>query len=127
MVPELPEVEHVTRGIRTFVQGQKIEDVIFSDKVIEGKNSQKETIIKGLSLDTFQNFTKGYTINNIERRSKYIVFYIQNNSTQRILISHLGMAGGFFVVDDLDDISAPNYRKHWHVIFKLDNDKLLVY
>src|SRR5699024_7534865 len=50
-----------------------------------------------------------------------------NSSTQRIIISHLGMAGGFFVVDHLEDISAPNYRKHWHVIFKLDNDKLLVY
>ena len=37
------------------------------------------------------------------------------------------MAGGFFVVDKLEDISVPNYRKHWHVIFKLDNDKLLVY
>ena len=72
-MPELPEVEHVTRGIRPFVQGQKIEDIIFSDKVIEGKNNQKETIIKGLSLDTFKNFTKSYTINNIERRSKYIV------------------------------------------------------
>ena len=127
MVPELPEVEHVTRGIRPFVKGQKIEDIMFSDKVIEGKNNNKETIIKGLSLDTFKHYTKGYTIHNIERRSKYIVFYIENSSTQRIIISHLGMAGGFFVVDHLEDISAPNYRKHWHVIFKLDNDKLLVY
>ena len=24
MVPELPEVEHVTRGIRPFVKGQKL-------------------------------------------------------------------------------------------------------
>ena len=126
-MPELPEVEHVTRGIKPFVKGQKIEEVIFSDKVIEGKDKGKETIIKGLALDTFKRYTEGYTIYDIERRSKYIVFYIENNSEQRILISHLGMAGGFFVVDKLEDINVPNYCKHWHVIFKLNNDKLLVY
>lgn len=27
------------------------------------------------------------------------------------------MAGGFFIVDELEDIMIPNYRKHWHVIF----------
>ena len=50
---------------------------MFSDKVIEGKNNNKETIIKGLSLDTFKHYTKGYTIHNIERRSKYIVFILK--------------------------------------------------
>ena len=40
----------------------------------------------------------------------------------RILVSHLGMAGGF-VVNNLDEISTPNYRKHWQVIFDLDNDQ----
>ena len=37
------------------------------------------------------------------------------------------MAGGFFVVDDLEDIATPNYRKHWQVIFELENEKKLVY
>src|SRR5699024_9579383 len=126
-MPELPEVEHVRRGIKPSVKGQKMEEVIFSDKVIEGKDKGKETIIKDLALDRCKRYTEGYTIYDIERRSKYIVFYIENNYEQRILISHLGMAGGFFVVDKLEDINVPNYRKHWHVIFKLNNDKLLVY
>ena len=37
------------------------------------------------------------------------------------------MAGGFFIVDDLEQITAPNYRKHWQVIFELNNGKKLVY
>lgn len=126
-MPELPEVEHVTRGIKPFVKGQKIESILFSDKVQEGKANHRETIVKGMELDTFKRFTRLYTIVDIERRSKYIVFYLEKDVDKRILISHLGMAGGFFVVDKLEDISVPNYRKHWHVIFKLDNDKLLVY
>lgn len=126
-MPELPEVEHVKRGIKPFVKGQTIESVTFSDKVHEGKANQRETIIKGLELDTFRRFTEHFTISDIDRRSKYIVFYLEKNGEERILISHLGMAGGFFVVDKIEDISVPNYRKHWHVIFKLNNDKLLVY
>ncbi|WP_251519955.1 MULTISPECIES: bifunctional DNA-formamidopyrimidine glycosylase/DNA-(apurinic or apyrimidinic site) lyase [Staphylococcus] len=126
-MPELPEVEHVKRGIKPFAKGQKIESITYSDKVQEGKAANKETIIKGLELDTFKTFTEQYIITDIERRSKYIVFYLEKDGDQRILLSHLGMAGGFFVVDELEDIGNANYRKHWHVIFQLDNHKLLVY
>ena len=93
-MPELPEVEHVKRN-RTLRYKSKIEHVIFSDKVIEGKTQGKETIIKGIELDTFKTLSEGYTITNVERRSKYIVFQLDNKREQRTLISHLGMAGGF--------------------------------
>lgn len=126
-MPELPEVEHVKRGIEPYVINEWIEKVIFSDKVVEGKHSGRETIIKGIELDSFQQLTEGYKITKLDRRSKYIVFYLENKTDQRYLISHLGMAGGFFIVDELDDIAIPNYRKHWHVIFKLSNGKQLVY
>ncbi|MDN8760282.1 DNA-formamidopyrimidine glycosylase family protein, partial [Staphylococcus aureus] len=84
-------------------------------------------IIKVINLDGFRLNSEGYAIQSVERRSKYIVFTIQKNQTQRIILSHLGMAGGFFIVDKLSDISTPNYRKHWHVVFHLDNGKQLVY
>lgn len=45
-MPELPEVEHVKRGIEPYVINQKIEHVIFSDKVIEGKAQGKENNYK---------------------------------------------------------------------------------
>ncbi|MCJ1656157.1 bifunctional DNA-formamidopyrimidine glycosylase/DNA-(apurinic or apyrimidinic site) lyase [Staphylococcus sp. NRL 16/872] len=126
-MPELPEVEHVKRGIEPFIQNTTIKSVTFSKKVIEGKQQGKETIIKGINLDGFRLNSEGYTFKNIERRSKYIVFTIEKNNNERILLSHLGMAGGFFTVNQLSEISTPNYRKHWHVIFHLDNGKKLVY
>lgn len=126
-MPELPEVEHVKRGIEPFVINEKIDKVIFSEKVIEGKNNQRETIIKGIELDSFKKLTEGYVISEVLRRSKYIVFHIEKDNDRRILISHLGMAGGYFVVDDLKEIGTPNYRKHWQVIFELNNGKKLVY
>ena len=126
-MPELPEVEHVKRGIAPGVEGTTIQEVQFSEQVKLGKNNQRETIIKGLELDTFKTFTEGYTINQIERRSKYIYFHLQQGDETRIMVSHLGMTGGYFVVNDLDDIGNHNYRKHWHVIFHLDNNKMLVY
>lgn len=43
------------RGIEPFVINEKIDKVIFSEKVIEGKNNQRETIIKGIELDSFKN------------------------------------------------------------------------
>ncbi|MCU5746091.1 bifunctional DNA-formamidopyrimidine glycosylase/DNA-(apurinic or apyrimidinic site) lyase [Staphylococcus sp. SQ8-PEA] len=126
-MPELPEVEHVKRGIVPEVEGATINQVEFSKKVVEGKREGRETIIKGLELETFKTFTEGFTIDRIERRSKYILFNICNHDTHRIIISHLGMAGGFFIVNSLDDIADINYRKHWHVIFYLNNGKMLVY
>ncbi|OHO70448.1 DNA-formamidopyrimidine glycosylase [Staphylococcus sp. HMSC036D05] len=126
-MPELPEVEHVKRGIEPYIKNERIKKVIFSDNVIKGKKDNRETIIKGMELDSFAKLTEGYTITRVLRRSKYIVLHIERDNDQRILISHLGMAGGFFVVDDLEDIATPNYRKHWQVIFELENEKKLVY
>lgn len=126
-MPELPEVEHVKRGIVPHIVGQKIIDVTFSNKVIEGKGSGKETIIKGITLDDFKKYSIGYTIENVTRRSKYLLFTLKHGASRRNLISHLGMAGGFFVAREVDDIVIPNYRKHWHVVFQLDNGLKLIY
>ncbi|HBM1924582.1 TPA: DNA-formamidopyrimidine glycosylase, partial [Escherichia coli] len=79
-MPELPEVEHVKRGIEPFVINEKIDKVIFSEKVIEGKNNQRETIIKGIELDSFKKLTEGYVISEVLRRSKYIVFHIEKDN-----------------------------------------------
>ncbi|MBI5974217.1 bifunctional DNA-formamidopyrimidine glycosylase/DNA-(apurinic or apyrimidinic site) lyase [Staphylococcus canis] len=126
-MPELPEVEHVKRGLEPIVLNQRISDVEFSDKVISGKSQNKETIIKGISLEDFKINSIDYRITSIERRSKYLFFYLQKDNDERILISHLGMSGAFFVVQTLDDIAIYNYKKHWQVIFHLENGLKLVY
>ncbi|ARJ49982.1 bifunctional DNA-formamidopyrimidine glycosylase/DNA-(apurinic or apyrimidinic site) lyase [Staphylococcus lutrae] len=126
-MPELPEVEHVKRGITPHILHQKIIDVTFSKPVQAGKTQGKATIIKGMGLSEFEQQTCGYVITDVQRRSKYILFQLQNGVHQRILISHLGMAGAFFVVHSLEEIKIPNFRKHWQVIFQLDNGVKLVY
>lgn len=126
-MPELPEVEHVKRGIEPLIENQTISHVMFSDKVIAGKNSGRDTIIKDIDLEMFKKMSEGYTITRIERRSKYILLFLENRNGQRVIVSHLGMTGGFFVVNHLDDIIVPNYQKHWHVDFELSNGKHLIY
>ncbi|MDK3592809.1 DNA-formamidopyrimidine glycosylase, partial [Staphylococcus pseudintermedius] len=126
-MPELPEVEHVKRGITPHIMHQKVIDVTFSEPVKRGKLEGKETIIKGIDLDAFVKYTVGFEIADVQRRSKYILFRIENGNVERILISHLGMAGAFFVVQSLDDIAIPNFRKHWQVVFHLENGIKLVY
>ncbi|AYU55452.1 bifunctional DNA-formamidopyrimidine glycosylase/DNA-(apurinic or apyrimidinic site) lyase [Staphylococcus debuckii] len=126
-MPELPEVEHVKRGIEPLAINQYIEEVEFSDAVIKGKEIGKDTIIKQMDLPMFKMYSEGYKITRIERRSKYILFYIETDEDKRVLVSHLGMSGGFFIVDTLDDIIVPNYKKHWHVNFKLSNGKQLIF
>lgn len=37
------------------------------------------------------------------------------------------MVGGFFIVDEFEDIMIFNYCKYWYVIFELLNDKKLIY
>lgn len=126
-MPELPEVEHVKRGIEPLVLNQRIDEVEFSDAVINGKEIGKDTIIKQIDLPMFKLYSEGYKITQVERRSKYILFHIETENDKRVLVSHLGMSGGFFVVDTLEDIIVPNYKKHWHVNFKLSNGKQLIY
>lgn len=49
-MPELPEVEHVKRGITPHIMQQKITDVTFSEPVKRGKLEGKKQLLKGLTL-----------------------------------------------------------------------------
>ena len=51
-MPELPEVEHVKRGIEPYIKTKELKSN-FSDNVIKGKKDNRETIIKGMELDSF--------------------------------------------------------------------------
>lgn len=125
-MPELPEVEHVRRGLKSRIIGDKIIDVTYSSKVIEGKQQNKETIIKGISLEDFKDAVIGSEIMDIKRRSKYLVFELMNDHIHYI-IGHLGMSGAYFVVSKIEDIGIINYEKHWHVDFELASGRHLIY
>lgn len=73
-MPELPEVEHVKRGIEPFIKSAKIEKVTFAKNVINGKNNNRETIIKGMELDTFKKLTEGYVIKKLKEEVNTLFF-----------------------------------------------------
>ncbi|TDL98562.1 bifunctional DNA-formamidopyrimidine glycosylase/DNA-(apurinic or apyrimidinic site) lyase [Macrococcus brunensis] len=126
-MPELPEVEHVKRGLEPKVTGEVITGVTFSDKVHIGKEAGKETIIKGIDLESFRERVIGSRFKSIDRRSKYLIFTLENEFGEQFIISHLGMSGAYFVVDTIDDIGIPNYINHWHVELELQSGKKLIY
>ncbi|MCE4956312.1 bifunctional DNA-formamidopyrimidine glycosylase/DNA-(apurinic or apyrimidinic site) lyase [Macrococcoides caseolyticum] len=127
-MPELPEVEHVVRGLRPHVLNEKIVNVTFSEAVKSGKALGKETIIKQIDLEDFRAYVSDSTIELIERRSKYIIFHLLKGRHQKIYcVGHLGMAGAFFVQPSIENIPIPNYKKHWHVQFELSNGQMMIY
>ena len=126
-MPELPEVEGVVNSLRPVATGRKIEQVTISSVIETSRQAGKQAIIKGVELAYFQQALKNVKISLIVRRSKYIYFHLEKNSEIRLLVTHLGMTGAWFYVQETSDITEEKFRKHIHVIFKLDNDMLLVY
>ncbi len=107
-MPELPEVETVKNGLIKKVKGRKILDC----KVLWNG------IIAYPSKDEFIKEIVNQTINDIERRGKFLMFILDDY----FLISHLRMEGKYFIKEPSEPLS-----KHDHVIFTLDNNKCLRY
>tara|TARA_B100000886_G_scaffold34325_2_gene21376 strand:- start:1947 stop:2816 length:870 start_codon:yes stop_codon:yes gene_type:complete len=121
-MPELPEVEVVKRSLQRKILNLNIKKV----KINDGNLRYKVDKI---------GFSKliGKKIKKIKRRSKYLIFQIDN--THKILV-HLGMTGKFFFVDNKDNkfktsfYYSLNYkkdRKHDRVIFFLNKKQKLIY
>ena len=107
-MPELPEVETVKMGLIKKVKGRKITACkVLWDGIIAYPD--KHAFIKEIA---------NQTINDIERRGKFLVFVLDDY----YLISHLRMEGKYFIKEPSDSLS-----KHDHVIFNLDNHKELRY
>ena len=85
-MPELPEVEVVKKSLESKIKNLVIKNVKINDGNLRYKLKSKElTKICGLK------------IKKIERRSKFLLFYL--NKLFVILI-HLGMTGKFFFIDN---------------------------
>lgn len=108
-MPELPEVEVITRGLQPHLLQRKILTVGSSNKQLRYPVETK--IIK--------NHIIGREVTLIHRRAKYIYICFDNDSS---LVIHLGMTGnlGFFPYD------TPK-NKHDHFWLTLDNDQELRY
>ncbi|MFZ2353706.1 DNA-formamidopyrimidine glycosylase [Paucilactobacillus nenjiangensis] len=107
-MPELPEVETVRRGLIKIAKGRKIIgiDVHYPQTITNDVEMFKEALI-------------GQTIEDINRRGKYLLFRFSNQLT---MISHLRMEGKYFGIPEGE---VP--RKHTHVVFHLDDNTQLCY
>jgi formamidopyrimidine-DNA glycosylase len=107
-MPELPEVETVTQGIRTELINKKIKRVSVYRRDLRFTMDLK-----------FEKKVIGTKINKVSRRAKYILIQLDNNIT---LIIHLGMSGRI-AIENLNN----NGRifKHTHLEFITSNKKKL--
>ncbi len=109
-MPELPEVETVKRGLEEFIINENIKKVYLS------KFSLRFPWPKD-----FVSKVVGKKIISIKRRAKYIIIGLSDNYS---IIAHLGMSGSYKV---LKKSEAQDYAilKHDHLIFDLDNFKIV--
>lgn len=108
-MPELPEVEHLVRGLRRAVLGRQI---IATD-------IRLPKLIAPTSPSAFNRKLKGGRITGVGRRGKFILIEIDSG---HILVVHLRMTGKFQVLSP-DDPLPP----HAHAIFYLDDERRLVF
>ena len=109
IVPELPEVETVRKGLEQLVLGATIKSVdVYWDRIISGSIESSE----------FKQLLLGETIKEFDRRGKYIIFRFEHWA----LVSHLRMEGKY----EVEESAAP-LKKHTHVVFHLTDGRDLRY
>lgn len=108
-MPELPEVETVRRSLSEILLKRKIQSVIINYSKIIDNQTENE----------FMEKVKGQTFHKIDRKGKYLIFYLDDY----ILLSHLRMEGKYFYIQDMC-LSEEERTKHDHVIFIFEGAEL---
>jgi formamidopyrimidine-DNA glycosylase len=103
-MPELPEVESIRRDLDKEVTGRTIQ----AARVLDSKNAPR--VIRRYSRrEDFEDQLKGVDILRVERRGKYLLLILNN---QTVLVVHLGMSGQIVLAQPDDAFAA-----HTHVVF----------
>lgn len=97
-MPELPEVETVRRGLQPSLRGARVTAVRVHERRLRWP----------IAAD-FEAALTGATVHDIERRSKYLLFRLDDGRTW---LAHLGMTGSFVLHRAL---APPPLRTHDHV------------
>jgi formamidopyrimidine-DNA glycosylase len=115
-MPELPEVETVRRGLEPAMAGARIE-----------RAEARRADIRFPFPPKFAARLAGRRITGVGQRAKYLLFTLDSGET---LIAHLGMSGSFRIEDAfVGEFHHPRSKdpKHDHVVFHLDNGKVVTY
>ena len=102
-MPELPEVEVVCRGLRSFLIGRTITALRWSGKALRHP----------LDLEAMQHTLINQRITAIERRAKFLQISLDLGA---MLIIHLGMTGKLGIFPP-----STAHAKHDHMLWSLDN------
>ncbi|MDR0869121.1 MAG: bifunctional DNA-formamidopyrimidine glycosylase/DNA-(apurinic or apyrimidinic site) lyase [Planctomycetota bacterium] len=108
-MPELPEVETITRALRRAVVG----------RILTRFYGYAEKLRQPLDAATINRSAKNRSIVAVARRAKFIVLTLDNGAA---VVIHLGMTGSLRI-----DKKAEPRRAHDHAVFALDNGEKLVY
>jgi formamidopyrimidine-DNA glycosylase len=108
-MPELPEVELVSRFLNGLVKGRSI----------VGSQLLRQRLAPHASPRTFAKYLEGAKINFVHRRGKHILFDLDNGRT---LLTHLRMSGRFMLLPE-----GAELPKFTHAIFQLDGGDLLIF
>jgi formamidopyrimidine-DNA glycosylase len=108
-MPELPEVEVICRGIRSFLIGRTVTAIQCSGKKLRYP----------VPMETMQQVMVNQKITSVERRAKFLQLGLENGE---MLIIHLGMTGNLGIFPP----TSPR-AKHDHVLWLLDNGTELRY
>lgn len=106
-MPELPEVETIKNELAPHIIGRQFNDVIVCDA----------KPVKQPSADEFRRKLTGQSINDLERRGKYLIFHLTSGNA---LVIHLKMTGSLLLNPEQTD-------RYARVIFSLDDGSQLVF
>ncbi len=110
-MPELPEVEIITQGLRAKLTGLKIENIYIL----------RSGILEQTSPEQFKKHLLNQHITQIRRRGKYILMYFSNNF---ILSTHLRMTGCYLI--SRNNIASPK-NPYIRLYFDLSHNIRLQY
>ena len=116
-MPELPEVEVVTRSLKKTIKNLKIIKITVNNRNLRIKVPKN-----------FEKILKNKIIKNVHRKSKYIIFELDNDI---YAIIHLGMSGTLHIpskkkITNLSFYNKPVLpKKHNHIIFNFKKIKLI--
>jgi len=115
-MPELPEVETVKRGLKPFLEGAEIKNVLINRPDLRWPFPFR-----------MRQRLEGKKILSLRRRSKYLLIDLSSEET---LLIHLGMSGRLFLSKRNTArfvYEKPSNQKHDHVLFYLDNSYCITF
>lgn len=120
IMPELPEVEIIRRGLEPVMVGQRLIAV-----------DQRRPDLRFPFPHEFAARLQGRTIQSVARRAKYLVVTLSGGM---VLIMHLGMSGRFTIEHGTATATFGDYvyatgadARHDHVVFTLGSGARIVY